>query len=175
MLSLEAHLGITASPQAPFPTDFVTVPVSASHRRFGSLPLAAEEGHTPVLQQQLLRLLHSNYAQATSPPYRRATLAGRTVGLVHAPAVAYRALAPTKGLLEHRQQLDHPAMHRGMIHLDAALGHHLFQIPQACEYATYLRTHSRITSTGCFRRLRTLAAMPPSRLVRGVFAGLFIC
>jgi hypothetical protein len=45
MLSLEAHLGVTASPQAPFPTDFVTLPVSASHRRFGSLPLAAEEGH----------------------------------------------------------------------------------------------------------------------------------
>ncbi|CAE6799127.1 hypothetical protein NSPZN2_70239 [Nitrospira defluvii] len=28
MLSLEAHLGVTASPQAPFPTDFVTLPVS---------------------------------------------------------------------------------------------------------------------------------------------------
>ena len=45
MLSLEAHLGVTASPQAPFPTDFVTLPVSASHRRFGSLPLVAEKGH----------------------------------------------------------------------------------------------------------------------------------
>src|SRR5258705_12142283 len=45
VLSLETHLGVTASPQAPFPTDFVTLPVSASHRRFGSLPLAAEEGH----------------------------------------------------------------------------------------------------------------------------------
>src|SRR5580704_6209585 len=54
MLSLEAHLGVTASPQAPFPTDFVTLPVSASHRRFGSLPLAAEEGHAPVLHHQLL-------------------------------------------------------------------------------------------------------------------------
>lgn len=29
MLSLEAHLGVTASPQAPFPTDFVTLPVSS--------------------------------------------------------------------------------------------------------------------------------------------------
>src|SRR5690606_11624140 len=55
MLSLETHLGVTASPQAPFPTDYVTLPVSASHRRFGSLPLAAEEGHAPVLQRQLLR------------------------------------------------------------------------------------------------------------------------
>jgi hypothetical protein len=44
MLSLEAQLGVTASPQAPFRTDFVTLPVSASHRRFGSLPLAAEKG-----------------------------------------------------------------------------------------------------------------------------------
>src|SRR5690606_28662501 len=55
MLSLETYLGVTASPQAPFPTDYVTLPVSASHRRFGSLPLAAEEGHAPVLQRQLLR------------------------------------------------------------------------------------------------------------------------
>jgi hypothetical protein len=46
MLSLEVHLGVTASPQTPFPTDFVTLPVSASHRRFGSLPLVAEEGHS---------------------------------------------------------------------------------------------------------------------------------
>src|ERR1700676_3717862 len=79
MLSLEAHLGVTASPQAPFPTDFVTLPVSASHRRFGSLPLAAEKGHAPVLQHQLHRVLHSKHAQATSPPCRRATLAGRTI------------------------------------------------------------------------------------------------
>jgi len=53
MLSLETHLGVSASPQAPFPTDFVTLPVSASHRRFGSLPLAAEKGQTQVLQYQL--------------------------------------------------------------------------------------------------------------------------
>ena len=68
MLSLEAHLGVTASPQAPFPTDSVTLPVSASHRRFGSLPLAAEEGHAPVPQHQLRRVLHSRHAQAASPP-----------------------------------------------------------------------------------------------------------
>ena len=85
MLSLEAHLGVTASPQAPFPTDFVTLPVSASHRRFGSLPLAAEKGHAPVPQHQLHRVLHSKHAQATSPPCWRATLAGRTVGLIHSP------------------------------------------------------------------------------------------
>jgi hypothetical protein len=43
MLSLEAHLGVIASPQAPFPADFVTLPVSASHRRFGSFPLETEK------------------------------------------------------------------------------------------------------------------------------------
>ena len=47
MLSLEAHLGVIASPQAPFPADFVTLPVSASHRRFGSFPLAAKERQAP--------------------------------------------------------------------------------------------------------------------------------
>ena len=52
MLSLEIHLGVTASPQIPFPTDFVTLPVSASHRRFGSLPLVAEEGHFPKKKTQ---------------------------------------------------------------------------------------------------------------------------
>jgi hypothetical protein len=79
MLSLEAHLGVPASAQAPFPTDYVTLPVSASHSRFGSLPLAAERGHAPVPQRELLRVLHSRQAQAASPPYGRATLAGRTV------------------------------------------------------------------------------------------------
>jgi hypothetical protein len=47
MLSLEAHLGVIASPHAPFPADFVTLPVSASHRRFGSFPLVAEERQVP--------------------------------------------------------------------------------------------------------------------------------
>ena len=46
MLSLEIHLGVTDSPQIPFPTDYVTLLVSASHRRFGSLPLVAEKGHS---------------------------------------------------------------------------------------------------------------------------------
>ncbi len=85
MLSLEAHLGVTASPQAPFPTDYVTLPVSASHRRFGSLPLAAEEGHAPALHYQLLRGIHSKHAQAALPPYGRATLAGRTIGHIRTP------------------------------------------------------------------------------------------
>jgi len=44
MLSLEIHLGVTVSPQTPFPADYVTSPVSVSHRRFGSPLLTAEEG-----------------------------------------------------------------------------------------------------------------------------------
>ena len=54
MLSLEIHLGVTVSPQIPFPTDYVTLPVSASHRRFGSLPLVAEEGHFPKKKTNLI-------------------------------------------------------------------------------------------------------------------------
>lgn len=46
MLSLEVHLGVTVSPQTPFSTDFVTLPVSISHRCFASLPPVAEEGHS---------------------------------------------------------------------------------------------------------------------------------
>jgi hypothetical protein len=45
ILSLEVRLGLITSPQTPFPTDFVTLPASASHRRFSSLLLTAEEGH----------------------------------------------------------------------------------------------------------------------------------
>ncbi|MEJ2795939.1 hypothetical protein WAE56_21285, partial [Iodobacter sp. LRB] len=78
MLSLEVHLGVTASPQTPFPTDFVTLPVSAGHRRFGSLPLVAEEGHSPAQHQRLAGILHSKHAQAASPQSMQATLAGRT-------------------------------------------------------------------------------------------------
>jgi len=62
MLSLEAHLGVTTSPQAPFPTDFVTLSVfDKSHRRFGSLPLVAEGGH-------VTNTMHSKHAQAPFPP-----------------------------------------------------------------------------------------------------------
>ena len=104
MLSLETHLGVTASPQAPFPTDYVTLPVSAGHRRFGSLPLAAEEGHAPVLQRQFHRVLHSKHAQAVSPPNGRATLAGRTIRDVRNP----RAI----GLGHVKLPVEHVLCHR---------------------------------------------------------------
>jgi len=65
MLSLEIHLGVTVSPQTPFPTDYVTLPVSASHRRFGSLLLVAERGHLPDSIGHH-RVMHSKHAQFTS-------------------------------------------------------------------------------------------------------------
>ena len=142
MLSLEAHLGVTASPQAPFPTDFVTLPVSASHRRFGSLPLAAEKGHAPVPQHQLHRVLHSKHAQATSPPCWRATLAGRTIGFIHAPALAHRAFVLAKRFFEQRYQFDHPPMHCRMIDADGALSHHRLEIPKT-ERIGHIPSHAQ--------------------------------
>ena len=77
MLSLEAHLGVTASPQAPFPTDFVTLPVPASHRRFGSLPLAAEKGQARYCNfperciPHMLKQLHPMRAGYADWAYRR--------------------------------------------------------------------------------------------------------
>src|ERR1044072_9178605 len=131
MRSLEAHLGVPASPQAPFPTDFVTLPVSASHRRFGSLPLAAEKGHAPVPQYQLHRVLHSKHAQATSPPCGRATLAGRTVGFVDAPrATGWRSKA-VPAFDELGRITSHPAQDRRGSQRQSPFGHHLDQIAQA--------------------------------------------
>lgn len=63
MLSLETHLGVTASPQAPFPANYVTLPVSASHLCFGSPLLTAEEGH---VHETKLVDMHSKRAQVTA-------------------------------------------------------------------------------------------------------------
>ena len=104
--------------------------VSASHRRFGSLPLAAEKGRAPALQHQLHRVLHSKHAQATSPPCRRATLAGRTVGLIHSPTSTDLLLSRSECLPERRQQLDSPPVHRRMVDRHCPLGHHFFQMTQ---------------------------------------------
>lgn len=86
MLSLEAHLGVTTSPQAPFPTDFVTLLVSASYRRFGSLSLAAEKWQT---QLWLHQVLHSRHAQATLPHIGQALLAGRTIRKISDPQLIW--------------------------------------------------------------------------------------
>jgi hypothetical protein len=67
VLSLETHLGVTASPQAPFPADFVTSPVSASHRRFGSLLLVAEEGHARYCKINFVEACIPNMLQQLGP------------------------------------------------------------------------------------------------------------
>ena len=57
------------------------------------------------------------------------------IGFVQAPTLADStdasfALPFTKGFLQHRDQLDDPAVNRGMIDEQAALLHHLFEIAQ---------------------------------------------
>jgi len=78
MLSLEGSSGVIASPQAPFPTDFVTLPVSASHRRFGSFLHSREKAGTTNRHA-----LHSKHAQQRTS-FQPRSLAGRTVSDVHA-------------------------------------------------------------------------------------------
>jgi hypothetical protein len=50
------------------------------------------------------------------------------VRFIHTPALACRALVPTKRLLEQRHQLYDPAMNRRMIDADGALSHHPLKI-----------------------------------------------
>ncbi len=51
--------------------------------------------------------------------------------LVHVPIASDRTLASIELLQQEGRIVDGPAMDRGMIDKDAALGHHLFHIPQA--------------------------------------------
>jgi len=53
------------------------------------------------------------------------------VGLVHAPASTNGALASTKHGGQHRQHLDRPSMHCGVVHENTALLHHLLNVAQA--------------------------------------------
>ena len=53
------------------------------------------------------------------------------VGLVHSPASTDQVLAPTKHSRQHRQHLDRPAVQRGVIDKDAALGHQLLDVAKA--------------------------------------------
>src|ERR1700687_4941939 len=85
MLSLETHLGVTASPQAPFPADFVTLPVSDKSPPLRLTPSRSRRRACSLLQHQLRRVMHSRHAQATRLPYGRVSLAGRTVGDVGSP------------------------------------------------------------------------------------------
>ena len=85
MLSLETHLGVTASPQAPFPADYVTLPVSGKSPPLRLTPSRSRKRACSILQHHLHRAMHSRHAPATPPPFRRASLAGRTVSKVCYP------------------------------------------------------------------------------------------
>jgi hypothetical protein len=98
MLSLQTHLGVTASPQAPFPADFVTLPVSGKSPPLRLTPSRSRRGACSLLQHRLRRVMHSRHAQATPPPSGRASLAGRTVGQIGHPQRV--------GALHHEVALD---------------------------------------------------------------------
>jgi hypothetical protein len=62
------------------------------------------------------------------------------VGFVPAPALADRALVPSKGLLQQRQQLRHPAI--GVINRDASLGRQLIMTARA-QRMSHVSAHSQ--------------------------------
>jgi hypothetical protein len=85
MLSLETHLGVTASPQAPFPADYVTLPVFGKSPPLRLTPSRSRKRACSLLQHQVHRVMHSRHAQATRPPSGRASLSGRTVRDIGCP------------------------------------------------------------------------------------------
>src|SRR3954468_15131807 len=87
MLSLETHLGVTTSPQAPFPTDYVTRSVSDQSPPLRLTPSRSRRRSCSATSTSTSLNLHSRHAQATRPPYRRASLARRTVGKVGGPSL----------------------------------------------------------------------------------------
>src|SRR5579862_8267498 len=107
VLSLETHLGVTASPQAPFPADYVTLPV------FGKSPplrLTASRSRgraCSLLQHQLRRTMHSRHAQAARSPSGRTSLAGRTIGDVSRPGLVrtLRCEVLFQKVRRHRQRV----------------------------------------------------------------------
>src|SRR5258707_9440621 len=104
VLSLETHLGVTASPQAPFPADFVTLPVFGRSPPLRLTPSRSRRRACSLLQHQLRRALHSKHAQATPPPARRASLIGRTISDIRYPRAVHCALikAAIEQVLSHR-------------------------------------------------------------------------
>src|SRR5213083_2655434 len=67
VLSLETHLGVTASPQAPFPADYVTLPVFGKSPPLRLTPSRSRRRACSLLRHQLRRAMHSRHAQATRP------------------------------------------------------------------------------------------------------------
>src|SRR4051812_43926669 len=80
MLSLETHLGVTTSPQPPFPTDYVPRSVSDQSPPLRLTPSRSRRRSCSATSTSTSLNLHSRHAQATRPPYRRASLARRAAG-----------------------------------------------------------------------------------------------
>src|SRR4051794_41806060 len=85
MLSLGTHLGVTTSPQAPFPTDYVTWSVSDQSPPLRLTPSRSRGRSCSATSTSTSLNMHSRHAQATRPPYRRASLGRRTVGQIGTP------------------------------------------------------------------------------------------
>src|SRR5207248_8246651 len=90
VLSLETHLGVTASPQAPFPADYVTLPVFGKSPPLRLTSSRSRGRACSLLQLQPRRATHSRHAQATRPPSERASLSGRTVRRIDCPYLIRR-------------------------------------------------------------------------------------
>jgi hypothetical protein len=71
-----------------------------------------------VLPHQLRQVMHSKHAQAASPPYGRATLAGRTIGDIAAPSLIWSAHAK---VLVQNVRCDWQVMRRVSRRLEFAL------------------------------------------------------
>src|SRR3954452_5753297 len=85
LLSLETHLGVTTSPQAPFPTDYVTWSVSEQSPPLRLTPSRSRRRACSATSTSTSLNMHSRHAQAPCPPSRRASLASRTVSDVTTP------------------------------------------------------------------------------------------
>jgi hypothetical protein len=103
MLSLETHLGVTTSPQAPFPADFVTLPVSGK-----SPPLRLT---SPRSRRRACSKLHAFHpcSSAVSPSMRRGrTTSRRTPGDIPAPDLIRRRCAMDRARSGHVRSAHRP-------------------------------------------------------------------
>lgn len=80
ILSLEVHLGVTASPQTPFPTDYVTLPVSS---RSPPIRLSSPRSRRRAVPIDSWAAFHS--CSSNTAVIGGQVLAGRTVGDVRHP------------------------------------------------------------------------------------------
>src|SRR3954447_8698490 len=65
LLSLETHLGVTTSPQAPFPTDYVTWSVSDQSPPLRLTPSRSRRRSCSVTSTSASQNMHSRHAPAT--------------------------------------------------------------------------------------------------------------